>query len=447
MSKGSNKLTLAGAAFTSMGSGLGVALVGLIGYVFAAAGKASPLILLIGLVCGYFSCAPWFMLSKKVALRGGQYSVVVENLGPIAAAVSTYAAIPGALYFATYPLSIATYVTSVAPGLVPYTKWVAIAIAVVVCIILCKNIKVYEKFQNVLTICLIAALMVFTVLGFGHIIKNGVNIFDWSNDPFWTKNGLMGGLTALPVVMGTMYGYTWIIHYGSAVEKPTKNIPKAILIGGVAISFFWLALGIVGVNVLPVEQVAGQPLTVVASALMPQWAVVAFVILGPTFTILTSYIGLIQGPVAQLAQAASEGWLPKIIAKRNAEGRCIALYIGVTAVVVITVLTGVSAASVATFTTLIGQIGTLLVNFAFFNMPNKHPEVFKDKKDIVAFQAASVGGMIMSLLSAYLALRSISLTLAGSNVAILAVMTAFGYWWYKKGKVNIQNNFEIDAGE
>ena len=55
--------------------------------------------------------------------------------------------------------------------------------------------------------------------------------------------------------------------------------------------------------------------------------------------------------------------------------------------------------------------------------------------------------MVMSLLSAYLALRSISLTLAGSNVAALAVMTAFGYWWYKKGKVNIQNNFEIDTGE
>jgi len=442
------KLSLPGAIFTSIGSGLGVAIVAYIGFVFAAAGKASVLVLAVGVLMGLMSAAPWFMMSRKAVLKGGQYSLIAENMGPIACGITTYGLLMSStIFYVTYPSSITNYLVSVFPGLAPYSKVCTIVIALAVCFMLCRDIKFYEKAQGVFTTLLIVALTVFLVLGFVHIAKSGVNVFDFANDPIYSKGGFMGGMSSLPLVVGTMYGYVWVVFYGPVTEKPKKTIPIAIIAGAVVISFLWLALAIVGTNVLPVEQVAGQPLTVVASALMSKPMVVAFVVLGPVMTILTSYIGLIQTPVSALSRGAEEGWLPKIIAKQNKFGRYSMIYIIITALIVVTTILDISITTVLNYTSFVGTITTLLAYCAFFLMPKKHPELFEGGSDKGSFMFAAVLGMIATLITTYFSARNLTSVVLTVTVVLLVIIVVFSYFWNKAGKVTIENNFDLDMDD
>lgn len=440
------KLSLPGAIFTSIGSGLGVAIVAYIGFIFAAAGKASVLVLAIGVLMGIMSAAPWFMISRKAVLKGGQYSLIAENMGPVACGLTTYGLLLSAtIFYVTYPSSITNYLISVFPGIAPYNKVVTIAIALAVCWMLCRDIKAYEKAQGVFSTLLLIALTSFMVLGLIHMVRNGATPFDFANDPIYSVNGFKGALASLPLVVGTMYGYTWVIFYGPVTEKPKKNIPIAILAGGAVVSFFWLILAIVGTNILPVEQVAGQPLTLVASVLMSKPLVVAFVVLGPVMTILTSYIGLIQTPVSALSRAAEEGWLPKIIAKQNKYNKYSVIYIIITVLIIITTVLEISITTILNYTSFVGTITTFLAYLSFFIMPKKHSELFTDNSDKASFMFAAILGMISTLITTYLSARNLTSVVLVVTIVLLVIMVTFSYFWSKAGKVNIANNFEVDT--
>ena len=79
-------------------------------------------------------------------------------------------------------------------------------------------------------------------------------------------------------------------------------------------------IGIVAAGVLPLEKVAGQPLTLVASEIFPQALFVLFMICGPLMALMANINSLFLAYTEPVQQAAEDGWFGKNFEKRNKQG-------------------------------------------------------------------------------------------------------------------------------
>jgi len=143
-------------------------------------------------------------------------------------------------------------------------------------------------------VALLVGMVVYFVAGVAYMMKNGtgdgLGIFDLSQDAIWAANGIGGMFDGFLLSMPLMSMYTTLLFYGPIAENPKKDIPLAMYIAMILVGVIWIGTTVVTANVLPVEQVAGQPLTVIAQITMPALAI-PFVIFGPLMAILTTYIG------------------------------------------------------------------------------------------------------------------------------------------------------------
>lgn len=441
------KMGLPGLAFTSIGCGLGVAIVAYMGNVIGIAGKAAILPIVVGLLLGAAMAAPYYLLSKKAVIRGGQYSITLEGLGPVAAGLSVYSTILGTLFYATYPTSILSYISSVAPGVAPYTKILALAIIVIVYFLFANGIKVFEKAQTFMTVLMLICLTIFVILGCINIIGNGINPFDWSQDVRFNTVGVSGTMSAIPLVIGMLYGYVWVVFYGPMAEKPTRNIPKAILIGGAVMCVFWVLITIVASSVLPVDQVANQPLTLVAQELMGPVGAALFVLGGPLMTITTTYLSGLNSPTVSIAQAASEGWFPKFFAKKNSKGisaNALCVTLGISVVVI---LLDIPVYTLLNMVTLFTSIMTFMVSIAFYRIPDKNPDVFTVAKDKTVFRVVSILSAMVNVYTFYLSVRNLTTTVVIIGVVLMVVLGVFCYFWNKSGKIHTERNLELTVDE
>lgn len=434
MSKNKNELmSLPGAIFTGIGSAIGVALVAYIGFVIAGAGKASIISILIGLLIGLGAGMPVYFLSRRTVIKGATAGLIELGLGKTSAAFYGYTMLVTIAMLSTYPVSVANYIVSVFPSLGGHVQLISMAILVLSIAVLCFGVKLFENVSKIFTVLLLLGLTVFTLLGLVHIVKNGINPFDFSGDPIFAKNGMNGVLAGVPLFAATCSGFVNIAYMAPMVKEPKKNVPKAVLCACGAMSFFWIFLTIVEANVLPVEEVAGQPLTFVARALMPEWMAVFFALTGPTMAILTTYIPGMPIIAGSIGLNAARGMLPKFLApQKNSSGldRNIFLFIGgVTAVILLFNLpVNTVVANIAPCT----SFGVLLSAVAHIGISFRRADLFDNPKDLTVYRVSSIIGAVAGLVLFILAVRAITLTSALINIALIAAAYVFCSW--KLGK-------------
>ena len=81
------------------------------------------------------------------------------------------------------------------------------------------------------------------------------------------------------------------------------------------VAIFYALVGIVAACVLPVEEVAGVNISVVAKSVFPAPIYLFFVIGGAWFALLTTLNGTLSWTTRSLQRAAMDGWLPEACAK------------------------------------------------------------------------------------------------------------------------------------
>ena len=136
-------------------------------------------------------------------------------------------------------------------------------------------------------------------------------------NPGFTTGGPMGFLLASIYLTFAAGGATYVVNYSSEAKNPTRDIPFAIIVSTVAIVALYAVMSTIAAGVLPVEQVANQPLSVAAAAFMPRSVFTFFVVGGAMFALLTTLnfsIGMITFPAIR---ACNDGWLPKKLAACN----------------------------------------------------------------------------------------------------------------------------------
>ena len=99
--------------------------------------------------------------------------------------------------------------------------------------------------------------------------------------PGWITGGVMGVLMGTALMPGMrLAALTASLTSARKPKIRTKDIPFVIIVSTLLVTLVYILVGFVAAGVLPLEQVGGQPLTAVATAIMPTWLLYFFVICG-----------------------------------------------------------------------------------------------------------------------------------------------------------------------
>jgi amino acid transporter len=166
----------------------------------------------------------------------------------------------------------------------------------------------------------ILKVLIILVLGGGGVIfaaRQGI-----ANDlsfnailPSWDA-----GLMFLPVIVYSFMGFELMSGAGAEMQNPGRDIPKAIIISGALIAFFYL-FGTIGILLaLPLEElglVSGiiDTLKAILGDTGLGNAVVTILGIGALYTFLANMVTWTMGANRTAAEAANEGELPAIFSK------------------------------------------------------------------------------------------------------------------------------------
>ena len=440
-----SKMGLVSLVFNTIGMSLGGAIVSYLGYAIGYGGRSTIFTVIICLLMGIGLALPFYLLGKLALVKGSQYSIIMENLGPKIGGLTQYIYLTDILFYATYPLAISSYIVSLFPGL--NKTVVAIGIVLLVYVILINSIEGLARFQSLFTIILLIALTIFSIIGVYYLINNNINPFNF-NDANYFYNGMDGITAGIPLLIFYTFGYYYILYYGPVAKQPTRNIPKAMLIGGGTMIVTWLFVTIVGANVLPVEQVANQPLTIVAEEIMPKSLALLFLIGGPIMAILTSYLGLVPVTMGGILQTAKEGWFPKVFTKKSKKGTPFVIYTVIQGVVLLIVLLRIPIIALLYQFAFITAITSVILYIALLRLPAKHPELF-DRAGVKVtkffFKVVSIIAIVFALVIFYYSVQGVSFIQVLINVGLIALLYMISNYLVNSGKVNVEENLEMDV--
>lgn len=371
-------------------------------------------------------------------MRGGQYTQVAILAGQKWAGVFMITYIFSNVALAMYAISFAQYAQSLIPG-VPLMP-AAVIMMTVFYVLNLMGVQGAAFVQNAMVVLMGAGLAMFVGFGFGHI-QPGI----FSGPDFMTNGvrGIMGAGALLAFAAG---GATVVINFGAEAKNPTKDIPIVIITSTVAVSCLYAFMSVVAANVLPISEVANQPLALVAKAVMPQWAFVFFTVCGAGFALATTLNATLAWVTKPVLQAVEDGWFPKFLGAVNAKYKTPHVLLTIFYIVgLVPIITGLSIGSIANAAMLIIQAFNVILSLALIRLPKVLPvEYEKSKVKVsqpilytIAFGAAACAAYQFYLLWGF------STNVERIFVAVILVSSViFGFAMDKKAKMTI--SYEAD---
>lgn len=390
-----------------------------------------------------FSClvvlfAYWYktLMSGMFAMPGGRYAQSALLQPPILVGFSGITMIFGGLSFAMYGLSIVEYAQLVFPGIEPYGKWIAIGIITLFFLTTLLGGKFMGKFNAIMVAVLIVSLIVYLAVGLPKVDYAAIS----PTTSGYFSSGLSGFLMAVAVMSFACQGATMPIDMTEDAKNPKRSLPKAILIASLVVMVFYILIGIVSTGILPIEEVAGKNLGVVARSIFPYAVFVIFILGGACFAIATSLYSTIAGIQYPLMQTIEDGWLPHALGKRTKRGYPWLVMIILYVVAVVPVFIDVGISELVSIIMIPTMILNTVNNILMFKLIPKYPDAWKN-----SFFHMPKGWLNASLIFATFCSLLITVALfttltKSQGIAMIIVIAAvFAFCWYrlKAGKVNL----------
>lgn len=160
-----------------------------------------------------------------------------------------------------YALSFAQYLEGLLPGIpIRTVSFILITLLFIVNIVGVKSASIVG---NLMVITLIIALSCFIILGFPHV---NFKVF---NTPTMFPDGFTGFFTAVGLVSFATGGAQVVAELGGEMKNPKRDIPIVIIVATIFVGLLYAFIASIAVGVLPIPEVAGQPLTSVAHKVLP----------------------------------------------------------------------------------------------------------------------------------------------------------------------------------
>ena len=414
------KLTRMDLLSMAAGQIIGVGIMTMTGIAIGFTGRSVNLAYIVAGLSTILSAIPQIFIGGTANFLGGQYSQIAVLSGQRLAGVYNYINLCMAFSISMYTLSFADYFLSLFPGV--NVKLIGFVVLTALFGMHLLGVKQAARLQNVM--CLVLALAIAAYIGFGlGSVQPG-----YFQNPGFTTGGPMGFLLASIYLTFAAGGATYVVNYSSEAKNPTRDIPFAIIVSTVAIVALYAVMSTIAAGVLPVEQVANQPLSVAAAAFMPRSVFTFFVVGGAMFALLTTLnfsIGMITFPAIR---ACNDGWLPKKLAacnKRFGTPHWILLVFYLVGLVPI--LVGLDLSTVANSTVILTTCIRGVIAYSAIQLPKKLPELWQKSHFYVSdtkLRVISVFTIVFAVISVVLLIVTTSPAQIVGNVVILAVCTA-----------------------
>lgn len=235
--------------------------------------------------------------------------------------------------------------------------------------------KSVVKVETLLNVVLIAAWLSFIFLGlpkvdFG-VVFSGENMF---------PNGGKGMWEAICSLIFAMSGGTWLVNSGERIENPERNIILGnMACTGTAIVLFAF-VSFVAAGVLPLDEVAGQPLTLVAKAIYPGSGYLFFVIGGALMALATTINARYLATANSMVRSCNEGWFPKVMSKQNQNHVPYVFLTVVWVIAILPVLFNIPTALLNKMSSAATNANRVLPNLAVWFLLKNFPDAWKNSR-------------------------------------------------------------------
>lgn len=404
--------------------------------VIGLTGRSVCLSMLLAAVIAIASVIPTLFLSSVVNLKGGSYSQNMALFPPVVAGVFGIMQMIAYLGFAGVALGLANYTLQLIPGAAAWQKVVAMLYLIVFFLLGVKGITLSSKLQNVMVIVLLAALGIYI---FGGLPNVEPGFF--SNEGFFT-GGAQGFLMATALLSMSSMGAGVMINFTSVTKNPQRTIPLAMIASTGLVAVFYFLIAVVTGGIIPVAQVAGKNLGVVAETFMPQPIYLFFMIGGALFalgTTLNANLAAIPYPWVKMAE---DGWLPKILTKRDSKFGYPYVLMGIIFVIgaILPVVFGLDIATITSLFSFPSFVVMTLGSISAFRIPKLYAEKWKTSVFHVptwVFYLLMSIAVIACLFLAYSYMNFLNPKTLLLALAVLAVIAVYAVWRYKAGYVKI----------
>lgn len=385
------------------------------------------------------SIFPTAILSSAVPTTGGPYRYCSRLLGKG----------PGLIYLllhttsfgvaiSQYALSFGAYFASIVPSVNQH-----VAAMIVLTLFYGMNLvgtKSAALLNKVMSIALFGGLFLF--IGFGlpkadiSYVLNPDNMF---------MNGSLAFVSTLALLSSATAGAQFIAELGGEAKDAGRTIPKVMVVSTFGVGIFYVLIALVASGVLPVAQVADQPLTLVAKETMPVAAFYLFVIgaaLGATATTLNSTLSWITKP---LLVACDDGLLPKKIGTVSKNGVPYKLLTLFYIVGMLPLLMRFDISFITKFTTANSLLTKVMVCFALFVLASRFGEILDRstlKLSASASKAISIVGMVVLCVLSYTLFVNLSVAVVGFLIVLVVLAVIYVKVFAKK--LSIENDLIVD---
>lgn len=364
-----------------IGQIIGSGIMALTGICIALTGAGTPLAFLVAAVLVICPNTVLAVLGSAVPATGGMYTYVRDYIGKKTGFFYLALLVAGQLVLAMFALTFATYMCSLIPQL--NETVVAFAILTICFVMNLLGVNIAAKLQNILVIVLLAAMGLFVIFGLPKVdwsVFSGVDAI--------MPNGLVDFLTGASLLTFATGGAEFLSELGGEMKNPGRDLPRAMIGSTAVVAIIYAFIGVVAVGVLPIDEVAGESLVLVAQEIFPKPVYIFFIVGGGMFAVASTLNATFTWCTKGLLIAAEEGWLPKqaaAVSKRGTPWVLLTIFYIIGAV---PILTGLDIETIALLGNGLSLIYVMFPIFTGYLIYKKNPAAmektsFKVKKPVL----------------------------------------------------------------
>lgn len=358
----------------AVGQIIGAGIMSLCGVAIGMTGTGVVLAFILAAIISSASLLPAAQVASACPTTGGTYRYPSRLIGPKAGFFELMVYIICQITVSMYATTFATYLQAIVPGI--NLKIVAVLVLTIVFICNLLGTKNAAVVQNVLVFALIAGLACFILFGlvevdYGYVFS-AANLFPKGSRSFLTASALLTFSTS---------GAITIAELGGEAKNPAKDLPIAMIGSTLFVGVIYALIALVASGVLPWEQVANQPLSLVANEILPRPAFYVFLIggaLGATATTMNAIFTWVTKPIMI---ACDDGWFPHRLADVNKRfGTPHYLMLLVYLVGILPIILDIPLDTIATIGSGLGCVYQAMIPLSAIFLIKKYPKAYENSK-------------------------------------------------------------------
>ncbi|MEH7224722.1 amino acid permease [Bacillus sp. JJ1566] len=422
----------------AVGQIIGAGIFALTGVAIAMTGKSVNIAFMVAAVFVIIIALTQILISGTVRLRGGFYTQAALLVGERFAGFWTIIYIVSNISIAMYALSFADYFLALVPGL--NSTLIAVLVLTIFYVINLFGVKEAALVQNIMVITMALALTAFIVYGMPQIQPGYFSGADFM------PSGTMAIFSAAALLTFATGGASVIMNFGAEAKNPTKDIPFVLIVSTLAVALVYALMATVAAGVLPIGDVANQPLTVVALEILPYPLYVFFIVGGAMFALATTLNATFGWVTKPVLQASIDGWLPKQLGAINEKFKTPHVLLTIFFVLsLIPVITGWDISGIANFALILNNVLLLVLSLATVRLPKVVPDLWNKSKFRISNTAlwfVSILATVTAGFQVYLLMQGLTTTLVIGNIVLLIIGALYAYFRHKSGKVQMEISYE-----